>query len=311
MQDPFTGYPTCLRGRRLPEAEERRRLQDDHERRLEALARLCALAAKCGVATDPDRDIVTVPEDANSLLELSDPTWADLGEAIRAWRTLVPLRSLGEFGFPDDATISLEDASPRLQYLYSGVEASAFVSREDHSIYKFYRPVEGEEKRVGSTFGFHRGDEHFLQATAHPGNYSDLFDKLLLIDALGMPTEVLGITPEGVVVTKQALGDPLPQGADVSAVLPAPLIAIPGQYLRADRDHPRLYLRGERAWLVADLHARNFVRAEDGRLHIIDLVAARWPSAVVARDPVVGGWFRRVQADPAAPVLAAAADDEL
>src|SRR5688572_33382107 len=103
MQDPFTGLVTCLCGRRLPSAEERQRLQHDHERRLEALARVRACAAQCCVATDPDCDLVTIPEDAVALLELSDVNWASLGEAIRAWRQLLPLRRLDDFGFPAGA----------------------------------------------------------------------------------------------------------------------------------------------------------------------------------------------------------------
>jgi hypothetical protein len=44
-----------------------------------------------------------------------------------------------------------------------------------------------------------------------------LLEKLWLIHELGgMATEVVAVTPEGILVAKQALGDPLPQGDDVS-----------------------------------------------------------------------------------------------
>ncbi|MEO7598014.1 MAG: hypothetical protein ABIV50_03715, partial [Opitutus sp.] len=276
-----------------------------------ALAELRALAAECGVATDPDRDLVTLPEDAISLLELADPLWARLGVAIREWRDLVPLCRLEDFGFPEGPTIHLEEGSPRLRYLHSGVEASAFIAIGDGSIYKFYRPVEGTEKLIGSTFAFQPGEERLLEVQARPGNYRDIFEKIWLIDALGVPTEVIGVTPEGIVVAKQTIGEPLPQGEDMSQQLPAGLIEIPSRFLRVNRDHPRLYFLAERAWLVADLHARNFVRCSDGALRVIDLVAAPWPNEAASVYPLIRDWMDRVRVDPGAGLLGAVNDADL
>jgi hypothetical protein len=67
----------------------------------------------------------------------------------------------------------------------------------------------------------------------------------------------------------------------------------------------------QRPWLVADLHARNFVRGLSGGLHLIDLVAAPWPDEMTARDPWICEWFERVRADPAASALPAVRDEEL
>ena len=80
MQDLFTGQTTRLRGRLLPRADERRALQDDHERRLAALARLGAAAAECGVGEDSDRDLFLLAEDEVALLEGAGGEWAALGE---------------------------------------------------------------------------------------------------------------------------------------------------------------------------------------------------------------------------------------
>ncbi|HWL16471.1 MAG TPA: hypothetical protein VNR00_12755, partial [Opitutus sp.] len=123
--------------------------------------------------------------------------------------------------------------------------------------------------------------------------------------------EIVAVTPEGIVVAKQTLGDPLPQGDDTSGSLPPELIEIPSRFLRANRDHPRLLFHGGAPWLIADLHARNFVRAIDGELRVIDLVAAPWPASETRRHPLIGEWLMRVRADPNAGLLPAAADDEL
>ena len=319
MQDPFTGKNTCIQGRVLPGAEARARLQDDHERRLEALAHLGAAAEKCDLRahSDPDRDLVLLAEDEVALLESSGPEWAELGAAIRAFRTRLPLHRLDDFGFPVGVEHPLEEPNARLRYLHSGVEASAFVAVHDASVYKFFLPR--DEHFIGSEFGFRRGDETVLQADAVLGSYRALLEKLLLVQALGgMATEVVAVTPEGIVVAKQTLGEPLPQGDDMSRALPAELIEIPSRFLRANRDHPRLFFlpggaAGERTrpFLVADLHARNFVRCVDGALRVIDLVAAPWPHRGPGADPQIAGWLERVRLDPGATALPGAHDDEL
>ena len=167
-----------------------------------------------------------------------------------------------------------------------------------------------EGDTIGSAFGFRRGDEAWFQAEARLGTYRELLEKLLVIHALGgMACEVVGVTPEGILVAKQVLGEPLPQGDDVSRVLPSGLIEIPSRFLRANRDHPRLYWLSGRAWLVGDLHARNFVRGADGGLHVIDLVAAPWPAE--GGNDLIAGWLGRVQRDPLASLLVEGNDDEL
>ncbi len=307
MQDAFTGKITHIQGRSLPGVRECAALQDDHERRLEALAELCARAEECGLRADSDRDLVLLAEDEVSLLEVASGAWAELGAAIRAFRAVLPLCRLEDFGFPIAVEHPLEESNALLNYLHSGVEASAFVSVVDGSVYKFFLPR--EEKRIGSVFGFRIGDETVLQADADFGDYRGLLEKLLLVQALdGMPTEVIAITPEGILVAKQALGEALPQGDDMSQSLPASLIEIPSRFLRANRDHPRLFFHGGDPWLV---HARNFVRDSGGRLRVIDLVAAPWPTDFDLDDPLIQDWLERVRLDPRASALPGARDDEL
>lgn len=308
MQDPFSGKPTRIQGRRLPSADERAGLQHDHERRLEALARLGSAAEECGLRADSDRDLVLLAEDEVSLLESAGHPWTALGDAIRVWRACLPILPLDIFGFPADAENPLEEPNALLRRIGGGVEAWAFAAERDGSVYKFFLPR--ENKTIGSVFGFRPGEETTLRAEARLGDYRGLLEKLLLIHLLGgMACEIVAVTPEGIVVTKQVLGEPLPQGDDVSRVLPAGLIEVPSRFLRANRDHPRLLWHGEQAWLVGDLHARNFVRGADGGLHVIDLVAAPWP--VSTSDVLIADWLKRVRSNPAATLLDAVNDDEL
>lgn len=308
--DPFTGRPTCIQGGRLPSDGERRALQHDHRRRLEALARFGAAAARVGIGTDPDDDLVLWEADEIGLLAGAGPLWHELDEAAHAFRRMLPIISLEDFGFPADVEDLLADCGSRLRPISSGVEATAFEA-EDQSIYKFFMPR--TDGRIGGTFAFRRGDEVALLADASDGSYRAMLEKFDLIVRLdGMPTEVVGVTKhEGVLVTKQTLGERLSEGADTSGVQPAPLIPIPSRFLRAHRDHPRLYFVDGKPWLVADLHSKNLVRAADGALRAIDLLAAPLPADLIAKEPLLADWLERARLDPEAELLRPVHDDEL
>lgn len=309
MQDAFTGQPSLIRGPILPDPAGRTALQHHHERRLAALARLGSAASCVGIGTDPDDDLVLWAEDELSLLQSADELWGELAAAVSAFRSLTPILPLELFGFVTDADGPLYEGSSRLRLIGSGVEASAFVA-EDGSVYKFYLPR--EEGRIGGSFAFRRGDDVVIEAEASLGSYRDLFEKLLLINALGgMPTELLGVSPEGVVIAKQTLGERLPEGSDVTPLLPEPLIGIPARFLRAHRDHPRLFFALERAWFVADTHEKNLARDLGGKVRAIDLLAAPWPHGIAATEPLLTEWLGRAALDPAAPLLKPVADDEL
>lgn len=311
MQDPFTGRPTLLQGSRLPSSEDLRRLQHDHRRRLEALARLGAAAARVGIGTDPDDDLVLWEADEVELLAGADPLWHELSEAARDFRAHLPLLSLTDFGFPGDVGDILAECPPALRPVSSGVEATAFESAIDHTIYKFFMPR--DDGRIGGTFAFHRGEDHALHADASDGTYRAMLEKFDVILRLGgMPIEIVGVTrEEGVLITKQTLGERLAEGADTSRVQPAPLIPIPSRLLRAHRDHPRLFFIDDAPWLVADLHAKNLVRAADGALRPIDLLAAPFPADLVSAEPLLQEWLARVARDPSAGLLRETSDDEL
>lgn len=308
QKDPFTGGPTHLQGSRLPGREGWTAILDGHGQRLRALDQVGAKAAQCAIGTDKDRPLVLAQGDEVGLLELAEPRWAEFGEAIRAFRGTLPLVRLEDFGFDSESDDPFEANTTRLHRIGGGVEALAFAAT-DRSVYKFFLFREGGE--VGATFHYDQAEDGLLLATAVPGSYRRLFEKLRLTHIVGMPTEIAGITPEGVLVAKQAYGQPLPEKADVSGLDPARFIPIPSRFLRADRDHPRLaFLDGE-PWLVADTHDRNVVRDERGALRVIDLVAAPLDGALLEKLPLFREWIERARLDPHADVLAPVNDDEL
>jgi len=306
--DPFSGHPTHLEGARLPGAEGWAAVLDGHRQRLRALDQLGEKAAECSFAAHQDRSLVLAVEDEVGLLEFAENRWRELGEAIRAFRATLPMVRLEDFGFDSESEDPFEANTPSLQRIGGGVEALAFVDPR-RSVYKFFLFREGGD--VGATFAFARGEGDLLQATAVPGSYRRLFEKLKLTHQFGIPTEIAGITPEGILVAKQTLGQMLPENTKVSDLDPERLIPIPSRFLRADRDHARLaFLDGE-PWLVADTHDRNIVVAEDGSWRVIDLVAAPLPPEWLGQMALFRDWIERARRDPRAEVLAAVNDDEL
>jgi len=243
-----------------------------------------------------------------SLLESTGGDWAALGEAIRQFRRHLPLIPFETFGFSSEAEDPFEADSARLRRIGGGVEALAFVDTR-HSVYKFFLFREGGD--VGATFAFARGEAGLLQATAVPGSYRMLFEKLKLTHQFGIPTEITGITPEGIVVAKQTFGRMLPEKTDVSGLDPERLIPIPSRFLRADRDHPRLAFLDGVPWLVADTHDRNVVVAEDGSRRVIDLVAAPLPPEWLGQLALFRDWIERARRDPRAEIFTAVDDAEL
>ena len=234
--------------------------------------------------------------------------WAALGQAIRNFRATLPLVRLEDFGFSAEVADPFEANTTQLTRIGGGVEALAFVDAK-RSVYKFFLFREGGD--VGATFAFRRGESDLLEATAVPGSYRMLFEKLRLIHEFGIPTELVGLTQEGILVAKQTFGRMLPEQTDVSGLDPARLIPIPSRFLRADRDHPRLAFLDGMPWLVADTHDRNVVIDEAGVWRIIDLVAAPLPSAWLGQMRLFHDWIERARRDPRAEVLAPVRDDEL
>ena len=306
--DPFTGYPSQLEGSRLPGPEGWSAVLDGHRQRLRALDQLGEKAAQCSIAADKDRTLVLAQDDEVGLLELAEERWRELGRAIREFRGTLPLVRLEDFGFSADDDDPFEANTTRLHRIGGGVEALAFAD-DRQSVYKFFLFREGGD--VGATFAFGRNEGEWLQATAVPGSYRQLFDKLRLTHMLGMPTEIAGITPEGIVIAKQTFGRMLPEKTDVSGLDPERFISIPSRFLRTDRDHPRLAFLDDVPWLVADTHDRNVVVAADDTWRVIDLVAAPLPPEWLGQMPLFHDWIERARHDPHAGIFAPVDDDEL
>jgi len=133
--------------------------------------------------------------------------------------------SLEHFGFRSDLEDPFEVDAPLLHRIGGGVEALAFADDEG-SVYKFF--LFREDGATGATFSFQPGSDCLLEAQCCLGTYRNLLEKLAVINAIGgMPTEITGVTPEGILVAKQTFGRRIPEGTDTSKLLPARLFPFP------------------------------------------------------------------------------------
>jgi len=199
MLDAFSKRPTFLEGSILPDENGKLAIISHHERRLETIARLCQAAAECGIATDSERDLLVIPEDEVSIWQSEGGAWERLYNAIKALRAELPLIPLEEFGFQTKFANPFDEENHLLRRIGSGMEVWAFQDTIG-SIYKFFLPF--VPQGIGATFQFCVDDEVLRATASKQGKYSDVFEKTLLLNVMagGMPTEVVGLTPEGVVL---------------------------------------------------------------------------------------------------------------
>ncbi len=324
--DPFTGHPTRLHGPVRDGDRLRERLCHDLGRGLAAFTGLRRAAQAGGLGGIEESALLAglaeirrkgrspaaqIESDEGVGADASADPRTGLKKAVERFQREVRLISLADLGFDGRSPNPLEEANLWLRRIGGGVEAWAFadVSSPGGWIYKFFMPR--PEGGIGATFRLERtASGEGWAARSAPGSYADVVRKLILINALGgMATELCGITPEGVVVVKQAPGRVFAEDTPTSGMLPASLIPFPSRFLTADRDHPRLFFLGEEPWLVADTHSKNVVLDPEGVPRVIDLVAA--PLSELERtDAMLGAWLRRVRLNPRAGVLAEAADEE-
>ncbi len=313
MLDSFSKRETFLSGSVLPSDRDQARLVECHERRLEAFHHLRKAAAQCGLGQSPatDYELLQFPEDDLSLLKHEGGAWAELYEAVRLLRLTLPLLTLEAFGFNSNADEPFDDNTQGLRCIGSGMEAWAFQDAAG-SIYKFFLPREACWS--GATFDFKQNSEDVIEAKAcFECTYDDLLKKLLLINLIGgMPTEVLGLTSEGILIAKQTRGQALAKGTDPTPFLDLKILRdCPSRLLICDRAHPRLLVEKENLWLIGDLHDRNIVYDCNGQARIIDCVATQLPKKIIDRTPLLQHWLRLAIDNPVADLLEDVPDTEL
>ena len=239
---------------------------------------------------------------------------AETREAPRGRAVALPLIRLDDLGWKQPRAarqqlrrsyeVFTEDASTRLEYVGEGMEAFVYRAPENPGVvYKFF-PLNVGETGVALRFDLHLDAEGRLDFEAsYSKDQADLVDKVWLLNALGLPTEILGITEEGAIVVKQAEVAEPAAGADAASfsaqtgglILYAPgadAIAAPASI---ERETKVLWLDGE-FWLLGDLWEANRMVNGGGVTHIVDAIATVIPADLATKSASLGRFLRDVEA---------------
>lgn len=203
----------------------------------------------------------------------------------------LPAHDLSDYGFPSSGSVMERlRGNKSIEFIAEGNEAIAYRVPEMGIVIKFY-PVNSD--RTGSAKGYGYVErpgvaDGMLTLGEHEwsNSPSDLIEKLKLVDAMGTPTEIVGITKEGVVIVKQAdksivpndsIGDGKLESNGVQVFeLPGDVAKVPGHAL----DQSAIIKFDGKWWLASDMHENNRIVDGSGKSHIIDLTLGEIPEAV-------------------------------
>jgi hypothetical protein len=181
-----------------------------------------------------------------------------------------------------------EEAETAWEFVADGHEA--FVYRnpaEPAVVYKFVPRVvftDGRKGAWGIDVVFATDGTFKKELSRRPESF---FEKLWLLERLGLPTEILGMTEGGTLVVRQAaVVENLSRSAaaNTGGVV---LHAVPGNIVRAAGDtaaESRIVIIDGRFFLMADLHDENIMADARGSLRIIDAAVAEVPAALRTKN---------------------------
>jgi DNA polymerase III sliding clamp (beta) subunit (PCNA family) len=166
----------------------------------------------------------------------------------------------------------------------TGGEGIVFRSKNGRFAYKLY-PV---SRGVGATLRLGGIDsEGRTKANAVLGTYENLLEKLSVMSSMGgTPTEILGITDEGIVVTKQPWGGKefAEESVDKEIARMGAVNASAFFVGPVDAEYYVSVVDGV-PYLVSDIRNNNFVQDNNGLARLIDPIITRIPAGVIDGNP--------------------------
>lgn len=251
----------------------------DAGQRLQRLARLCE-EARAGRAGDSLHRV-----------DLREFSWSrsETEEARRVADAQTEAKR-GQFGpsataIKADLFLALtEEADTAWEFVADGQEA--FVYRnpaEPAVVYKFVPRVvftDGRNGAWGIDVVFATDGAFKKELSRRPESF---FEKLWLLERLGLPTEVLGLTQGGTLVVRQAAVVENWSRSAAAKTGGVGLHAVPDNITRAAGDtaaESRIVVIDGRFFLMADLHDENIMADATGSLRIIDAAVAEIPEKV-------------------------------
>jgi hypothetical protein len=267
--------------------------------------------------TKTDSRIQEGPIGANAVEKIAEETRAagtaarDMENQEQAGNTGAPLNidakkyseALGRPVVGDDVVNHIENDLPRVGR--DTLEAKAYANRpldqDPSSIYKLYdRQADQRGTGLGLTAKMEMVNGRPV-VTVRRGTIADMIDKATVLSHLGMPTEVVGVTKDGGLLTKQ----PFAHEALDAGSLKDHIEAIGGSEVSVS-GHPSLLGRfvvniGGDYYLISDLHLGNVKGNSSGNARPIDLAVGRLSQADLNMDPELARAAANVRDVPISP----------
>ena len=226
----------------------------------------------------------------------------------------VPRLTLDDFGWKQSASERKQafynrdlfnpEASERLDYLDEGMEAVVYRDPANPGVvYKFF-PRHDDFIGYGNAIEFRIDAEGSLRAASPQSNrILDLADKVALLDAFGLPTEIHAVSRETVVLKQREIALGAFKGeADTSRLgltifpMPPGLLGRKAKPASIDGSDDVIVEFEGAFWLIGDLHAKNYVTDVSGRVWIIDLLAGQIPAFTTENSPQLREYLESIAA---------------
>ena len=192
----------------------------------------------------------------------------------------IPLISLASLG------VALDDegmlGSKQLRQLNSGAEAFPFADDEHKVVYKLFNLRANGS--LGKKVAIEEVESGRFEIILHDATLQDTLEKLIVLnDAGGHPTEIMGLTDDGnFLVAKQPLAFAWVDFNKDKKVATSELYAVEPSFTCLNREIAVFWLRGE-SWIVCDLHTGNIMRTRDNKPTVIDALVGKLPESIIGR----------------------------
>jgi|GEM_PF-4284 len=236
-----------------------------------------------------------------------DGAWPDQVEFIAA-KHGIPLIRQPELGLKMDEQGIWQPAGADLIRLKAGSEAQPFLDKSEGTVFKIFALL--DNGGIGKILRAQCDADARWYVDFEPATMLETLEKLNLLHEIGgLPTEIVGITPQAAWIVAQPEATQVAleeyQAARAEAVATVGGIQVSG--IRGLEDI-RIVWHRDRAWMIGDLHARNIMRDSSGKAVIMDALVAPVSKAMLAL-PAVQNAIREAKAK--AGVLNSSAEGDL
>ncbi len=201
-------------------------------------------------------------------------------EAVAA-RHGIPLVRLPDLGLVMDADGVSRSSSDEFVRLKAGSEAQPFLDKPGGTVLKIF--AQTEDCGIGKKLRATRDADGRWFVDFESATFIETLEKLNLLHEIGgLPTEIVGITPQAgwIVAQPEATHVPIEEFPAARAEAVANVGGIQVADVRG-LENIRIVWHHNQAWMIGDLHAKNIMRDADGRALIMDALTAPVPKAML------------------------------